>query len=246
VTGDRERTVVIPAHGLGTRIRELTGGRPKTMLELTGRPLLWRLLAAVGRVPGARAIVFVQPGDATVARFLETARPACPVEIRFRRPEGYIHDVLAFRREVGDEFSTLDSDLVVPPAELSRFLREGPGLRPDLDFVAGAVAAEPAGDARTIHLRSLGDGAAAVSAGEPASDLQLVGAYHWRPAALRQVERTVAAGSVSFHTFMTDMARSGRPIACLPFSSALNVNTAADLAAAQEVVAQWQARGWEE
>jgi GTP:adenosylcobinamide-phosphate guanylyltransferase len=239
-----EQVVVIPAHGLGTRIRELTGGRPKTLLEVGGQPLLARLLTAVSRTAGARAIVYVQPDDTSVAGFLETARFACPVEIRRRAPAGYVHDVLAVSREVGDVLSILDSDLVVPLGELSRFLRQAPSWQPELELVAGVVPAAPVSDGRTIRLADLGEGVAKVIEEGPA-DLQFTGAYHWRPLALRRMAETVAAGTASFHAHMAGLARLGHRLGCLPFSVALNVNTAADLAAAQAQVTRWQAEGLE-
>ena len=49
--------VVILAGGLGTRLQEETVARPKPMVEIGGRPILWHTLQVVSAAkPSSRAV----------------------------------------------------------------------------------------------------------------------------------------------------------------------------------------------
>ncbi|MCM8768893.1 MAG: sugar phosphate nucleotidyltransferase [Candidatus Omnitrophica bacterium] len=56
--GKRELTAIIPAAGLGTRLRPFTYSRPKALLPLAGRPMIAYVLETVSSI-GATRVVFI-------------------------------------------------------------------------------------------------------------------------------------------------------------------------------------------
>ena len=62
--------VVIPAAGLGTRLRPITGGSPKEMLLLGGRPLIWHALREARSAGFTTAVVVVSQGKQELIEYL--------------------------------------------------------------------------------------------------------------------------------------------------------------------------------
>jgi UTP--glucose-1-phosphate uridylyltransferase len=62
--------VVIPAAGLGRRLRRVTGGSPKEMLPLGGKPLIWHALREAASAGFESAIVVVSPGKDELVSYL--------------------------------------------------------------------------------------------------------------------------------------------------------------------------------
>lgn len=247
-----EHTVVIPAHGLGSRIRDLTGGRPKTLLEVAGRPLLWRLLFAASQVPHTRVVIYAPEQDEAIAEFLGSLDVGCTVELRRMTPQGYIHDMVRISHEVSAPFTVLDSDLVVPLPELKRFIDEAPRCLQDMQLILGVNTKPLMDEPRAIWLRPQETPSGTeyfvitTDVGAPQNLLQAVGAYHWRPSMLRDLEHFASGPSTTFHMFMADLAQRTCKIGGIRFSHALNVNTHAELQAAQAEVLNWRQQGIEE
>ncbi len=114
------RTALILAAGMGSRVRSLTGGRPKCLTALEGRPIIAWILAAL-RKAGIRDVVMVTGfGAAALARALGDGA-AYGVKIRYvfnrrwREPNGL--SLYAARRVVGREagFLTMMSDHLLFP-----------------------------------------------------------------------------------------------------------------------------------
>src|SRR5437764_3796496 len=169
--------VVIPAHGRGTRLRAVTGGRAKTLVEVAGEPILARLLRAAA-VDGARVVVYARPGDADV--------PACVAacgqgaEVKRREPMGYLRDLMDITADAGDRFTVLDCDLVAPHAEVAGFLADT--RRHERANMLFGVSATPASaDPRSIRVLAGDDGATGRGDGAASQLPPAVGAYGWRP-----------------------------------------------------------------
>ncbi|TME21041.1 MAG: hypothetical protein E6I70_00165 [Chloroflexi bacterium] len=64
--------VVIPAAGLGRRLRPVTRGSPKEMLPLGGRPLIWHALREAKTAGFLKAFVVVSPGKQDLIKYLES------------------------------------------------------------------------------------------------------------------------------------------------------------------------------
>lgn len=247
---DHEHIVVIPAHGHGSRIRELTGGKPKTMLTVAGQPILWRLLSAAMTIPNTHVIIYVQPGDDTVATFLRSSPFREMVEVKYFTPQGYLPDMVAISKELGQGFTVLDSDLVVPMPELTQFVRDVRHYPPEISLIAGVTLKPKMDDPRVIWLTTEPLPAAQSTGYFTPQGTQgtyrLAGTYHWCLESIRDAEQFLSTSdSASFHTYTVELARRACLIGCIPFRMALNVNTPADLARASAKVKHWRQEGWE-
>ncbi len=64
-------TLVLPAAGLGTRMKSVDPGRPKELLPVAGKPLIQHALA-LGLAAGVRtAVVVLAPGKEDIRRYIE-------------------------------------------------------------------------------------------------------------------------------------------------------------------------------
>lgn len=233
--------VVIPAHGRGTRLREVTAGRAKTLVEVAGEAILRRLLRAVAAA-AASPIVYTQPDDAGVEAFV--AASGIRVPVRHREPMGYLRDLMEISRDVGEEFTVLDCDLVAPHTELVRFLMQT-RLHVGASMLFAVSATPPSPDPRSIRVTT-GPGGALELADPAASHLpRAVGAYHWRAAAVAAGRRFANEEHGTFHGYMELLADRREPVGVIPVADALNVNTPAELNMAAELVGEWRTRGLE-
>jgi hypothetical protein len=237
------RTVVIPAHGLGSRLRDVTLGLPKTLIEVGGEPILARLLRAVATLDDVRVLVYAQPGEERFDAFLATAAFGIPVELGRRSPQGYLRDLAHISATAGDEITVLDSDLVVPHDELCAYLHEAAVRPPGEWLLFGVSATPPSADPRSIRPTIGPDGAVRLAPGAAAEVPRSMGAYHWRPAAMADARRFVARGHGSFHDYCEQLERHGRRVGLIEFTAALNVNTRAELDLAEATVRGWRVAG---
>lgn len=77
-------TVVIPAAGLGTRMRPVDPGLPKELLAVAGRPLICRALDEALLAGASKAVVVIRPGKEDLRRLVEDSSWA-----RGRWPEAH-------------------------------------------------------------------------------------------------------------------------------------------------------------
>jgi GTP:adenosylcobinamide-phosphate guanylyltransferase len=246
-----DRVVVIPAHGLGTRLRDVTCGRPKTLVDVGGEPILARLIrAAAAAAPAGqttRIAVYAQPGDTEIPGFIRQAENVLAgnvsAEVRRRDPRGYLRDLVDISDELGDEFSVVDCDLVAPNSELTGFLSAVAAGWDGEDMVFGVSADPPSSDPRSIRL-SPDDGVVCCGYNAASHLPRAAGAYHWRPAAIASARQfTTDSAGGTFHDYVGLLAAEGTHVGVVRFSAALNVNTANDLRLARRYLREWRARG---
>jgi GTP:adenosylcobinamide-phosphate guanylyltransferase len=241
MTEARQRVIVIPAHGQGTRLRDVTAGRAKTLMEVAGEPILARLLRAA-TADGAHVVVYARPSDAEV--------PACVaaygrgVQVSRHEPLGYLNDLMDIALDVGDEFTVLDCDLVAPHAEVAGFIATAGGHeRANMQFAVSA--SPPSADPRSIRVMAGPEGGMELGDGADSRLPRAVGAYHWRPAVVASGRQFVGEGRGSFHGYMEFLAARREPVEVVPFNCALNVNTPAELDLARRLVREWRTEGME-
>ncbi len=118
-------TAVILAAGVGKRLLDTSGGRPKCLIEIGGRSLLLRLLDGLAAAGVRAAVVVTGFGDEQV-RAAVAAAPAgigvrCVTNPRFR--EGAILSLHAAREWLDRDVLVMDADVLCAPAMLERLVR---------------------------------------------------------------------------------------------------------------------------
>jgi NDP-sugar pyrophosphorylase family protein len=235
--------VYIPASGRGSRIRELTGDIPKTLLKMGEQTILARLLSAASALPNTHVIISTKPEDVHIGNFLRLNHFSCYIELRKMEPGGYLSDLVRISKETGyDEFTILNSDLVAPLPDLLRFLDEVRKWPQDVPVIMGIIA-EPVPyqyNAEDIWLTSKSDSFFTINPTGIRGDFIVANAHHWRPSALREVEDLLSQGPTRFHDYIINLAYQARLVGGIQFSQAHNINTPDLLARAQSDVLEWQ------
>ncbi|MFB3923203.1 MAG: glucose-1-phosphate cytidylyltransferase [Terriglobia bacterium] len=83
--------VVVLCGGMGTRLREETEYRPKPMVEIGGRPILWHIMKIYGHYGFKRFILCLgYKGHVIKQYFLNYKAFSCDITIRLGREDGLI------------------------------------------------------------------------------------------------------------------------------------------------------------
>lgn len=238
--------VYIPASGHGSRIRELTGGTPKTLLKVGDQTILARLLSAASALPNTHVIISTKPEDAQIEHFLMSNHFSCEIELRKMEPGGYLSDLVRVSKETEyDEFTILNSDLVAPLPDLLQFLRKVRQWSQDVPLIMGIIA-EPVPyqyNAEDIWLTPRGDSFFTINSPGIRGDFIVANAHHWRPSGLREVENLLSQRPTRFHDYVAELAYQARLVGGIQFSHAHNINTPDLLARARSDVLAWQQSG---
>jgi UTP--glucose-1-phosphate uridylyltransferase len=163
-------TAVIPAAGLGTRVREIAGDKPKELLLVGGKPLIQVVVEEAVAAGLNRIAVVIRPGKESIREWLLANRPR-GAELAFpmqQEPLGAADAVAHARRFVGGApFALLLPDQGILAArsatrQLLSAWQPGPGIWSALVQIP-AMELPLFPGARTLHLGSVLDrGARAV------------------------------------------------------------------------------------
>lgn len=114
--------VVILAAGVGSRLERLTGGRPKCLTEIGGRPLILHQLAALAD-HGVGPVLIVLGHEQQSIRDVVGDRAEYLINERFRETNS-LHSLWLARTWVTGPFVLINGDLLFDPDILSRLLDE--------------------------------------------------------------------------------------------------------------------------
>ena len=117
--------VVIPAAGLGARLRSITGGSPKELLPLGGKPLIWHGLREARNAGFKSALVVVSRSKPELIEYLES--DGLPIEVATvmqDAPAGVGDAVLRAAESAGAPFGVLLPDDVTHSRTHWRRLRQ--------------------------------------------------------------------------------------------------------------------------
>lgn len=227
--------VVVPAAGEGTRLRSLTAGRPKGLVDVAGKPLLARVFDAVAPLDVSELVVVVGHRAGPIVDRFGGSYEGTPVRyVHQPEPSGLGHAVSLAEPYVDGDFlvvngdNAIDADLrpvvdhhresspsaTVPVEEVSREVARGTGVTVVEDGRVRTVVEKP---------------------DDPPSLLVLTGVFAFSPAvfdALRLVTPS-ARGEVELSDAIDVLAHAGRPVEAVDFPGwRLNVNTPEDVEAA--------------
>jgi choline kinase len=113
---------VILAGGVGSRLQKLTGGKPKCLAEIGGRPLILHQLEALAD-HGVGPVLMVVGYEHEAIRAVVGGRVEYVVNERFRETNS-LYSLLLAREWIKGPFLLLNSDLLFDPQILGRLLEE--------------------------------------------------------------------------------------------------------------------------
>ena len=232
---------VVPAAGEGTRLRPLTDGRPKALVEVAGRPLLAHVLDALAglRPHGLASVVVVIPagdaGDAIAGRFGDAYRDTSLVYARQPEPRGLADAVLAAAPHLDGPFVVVHGDNVLD-ADLATLLARHRATGADATLLVDEVSRDEARGSGVLAF----EGAFVEKPDDPPSTTVVRGAYVLEPVALeacRAIEPS-GRGEYEMAAAFDRLVRWGRRVETVPLEGAcVNVNAPADVERAERLLA---------
>ena len=255
----RFTAAVIPAAGLGTRMKTLLGDKPKALLEVAGRSLLAHAIAEA-REAGLERIVVVANPAAHDALAGEARRLATRFQVVDQAVPRGLADAIRLGALVlpGEAFAVLLPDnLFVPPSPLRRLVAVAAGSGEHAVLVSrlNAETARGKGGSAPATVAPLGpdpDGVriSAVGAKRPKGQLALepgetfdtpIGRYAFQPdvaTEIAEVERTLEpAQELDDVPLLTRLAAQGRLRGLLYATPFADVGNLDGYHAAQELLA---------
>ena len=116
---------IILAAGVGKRFKEVTDHRPKCLIDIQGKTLLERTLAALGAAGVAQAIVVVGYRGEMIKQKIGSSCGG--VHITYvnnpQYEKGAILSLLSARDEFDDDILVMDADVLFPIAIIDRLIR---------------------------------------------------------------------------------------------------------------------------
>ncbi len=161
-------TAIILAAGVGKRLLDASGGRPKCLIEIGGQTLLGRLVDNLAVSGVQRVVVVVGFGDAAVRASLGAGPPGTAVRyvLNERYREGAILSLWAAREALSGPVLIMDADVLCPPDMIARLVHSA---HPNCFLLDGS--AENTGEEQMLMVRA-GRVLNIVRGGAPGYDLQ--------------------------------------------------------------------------
>jgi choline kinase len=116
---------IILAAGVGKRLKPITDGRPKCLVEVSGRTVLDRYFENLGRLGIKRAVIVVGHLKELVMEAVGEGEHGVAVRylVNDRYREGNILSVQLAAREFDDDILLMDADVIFHPDLLTRLVR---------------------------------------------------------------------------------------------------------------------------
>lgn len=107
---------IVLAGGEGERMRPLTYTRPKAMLQVAGKPLVWHVLSNLKKARIKEAVVVVKYRKEQVMDYLKGNNPGMSIEFAVQgEKHGTAAAIYDAREKVGEEFLVVAADNVCDP-----------------------------------------------------------------------------------------------------------------------------------
>jgi choline kinase len=115
---------IILAAGIGKRFQEVTGQRPKCLVEIQGKSLLERTLSALGAVGITEAVVVIGYRGALIEDKIGSVCAGVHVKyvLNAQYDKGAILSLWSARDEFDDDLLIMDADVLFPVALIARLV----------------------------------------------------------------------------------------------------------------------------
>lgn len=120
------KEAVVLAAGEGKRLRPLTFTRPKCMIQLAGKPILWHVLSNLKSAGVRRAVVVVNYMEETVREYFKTDKTGLGLSVEFITQGSRYGTAAAFAEAAGkidSTFYAVAGDVISTPKALEQLGR---------------------------------------------------------------------------------------------------------------------------
>jgi choline kinase len=116
---------IILAAGIGKRFKEVTEHKPKCLIEIQGKTLLERALAALGAAGVTQAVIVIGYRGEMIEQQVGPTHAGVQVRYVFndRYEKGAILSLWSARGEFDDDILIMDADVLFPVALIDRLVR---------------------------------------------------------------------------------------------------------------------------
>ncbi len=116
---------IILAAGVGRRFKEVTDQRPKCLIDIHGKTLLERILAALGAAGILQAVVVIGYRGEMITQQIGSTCGGIQVKyvLNTQYEKGAILSLLSARDEFDDDMLIMDADVLFPVAMIDRLIR---------------------------------------------------------------------------------------------------------------------------
>lgn len=231
---------VVPAAGEGTRLRPLTDGRPKALVEVGGRPLLAHCFDTLVELGVDELVAVVGQGGEQIRRRFDDAFDGIPVRYAEQpEPRGLADAVLEAEPFVHGDFVVLNGDNVVD-ADLSPLVQRHRAMAAAATLLVEEVSPDRAAEGGVLCFDDDGQLAGLVEKpNDPPSRWVTRGCHAFSPrlfAACRRL-RPAATGEFELTAAVERLVEAGARVETVPLDGrCVNVNVPADLARAERIL----------
>jgi choline kinase len=229
----------IIAAGRGERLRYASGGIPKPLVVLGGKPLLLRQARTIAMLGAYPVHAIVNSETARMIRESDLTMPSA-VQLHVRDTANSMESLLTLGEHIASgRFLMTTVDAVVPPAEFERFAVRAFDLTDStdqnaLDGVLGVVKWR--GDRHPLFAEVAPDGTIC-ALGDRESQLVTAGVYLFSTRIFSFGDKARATGLDAMRRFLALLIGEGIRFAAVELSDVIDVDEAVDLDAARALVA---------
>ncbi|MBV8774938.1 MAG: NTP transferase domain-containing protein [Deltaproteobacteria bacterium] len=234
---DERLSGAVLAAGHGQRLRDATGGIPKPLVDIGGRPLLLRQIEILGQIGVSPIHVIINSETYNLMLGRELRLPG-DVELLIGDTANSMESLLRLGERIAPgRFLMMTVDAVLFAADIGRFVAKAtkliakPGSR--LDGALGVV--QWRGDAGPLFVH-IGADRVIDRFGEPRTRTVTAGVYLLSTGVFTHATEARSRGLNAMRRFLAMLVDRGFRFAAVEITRAIDVDTAADLTEAREMI----------
>jgi|GEM_PF-5013992 len=225
----------ILAHGQGTRLRSVTGGTPKTLIEVGARSILERTLSVFHDVGIDQVTIIRNSEGAILDRFASDAN-GMRVRVKVVEPQGSLNAFAATEALSDEGVLVVDGDLLFDPADLMRMVAFAETQQGRTASLLVGITTEPGRDTAPVRVQ-ISPGLRVMSIGRGLEGTYtLSGMYVCRRSAYVGVQEILDTGVPSLARYLSWVVNRAELIG-FPVGAVQDIDYPEDLEAAEELIA---------